>query len=883
MISPVYNVGNYLSDFFSGLEAQTCGMEELEIILVDDGSTDDSLALCTEFASRHENVRVLTKANGGQASARNLGIEHASAPWITFPDPDDALSPNYFESVAAFMQLEGNRNTRLFGAHILKWFEDRDVVADDHPTGFRFREGSTTVDLYGEPKFIHGNACLSFFRRDIVEQFGLRFHTGLKTRFEDGHFMSQYLLRCDRPTIGLIDEAQYFYRQRSDGSSTVQQARVDVRTYDSLPLLGYTSVLRLAIELKGEIPRWLQTLVLYDFIWLFKSDVHSKIPSRTVPKPALEKFHERIAEIVEMFEPEVILGFDMMTVPAWLLEAAAFGYSDEQYVSSAHVGNIDKRRKLVEIRYRYTGALPSEALYVRGEVVEPHFSKVKDLDVLGRTLLKERSLWVSSRGVVRLEVNGRMRKIEPKERTPHQFKLTTGDIRRFDREQREKAVPSLYRRNDTRAVDQLSQGAKRAARSLRGMLTKEGVFDVLLSTSMRMLWNRRRFGAAWAIMDREFEANDSAEQLYRWIDANRPEIKRWFVLSKKSPDWRRLKNDGFALVDYGSFKWKLLLLLSAHLISSHADVYVTNPLPAGRFGKPQWRFSFLQHGVIKGDLSTWLNRKSIDFMVTSTEDEYRYIVGESPYSLGTAQVRLTGLPRYDALLEKSAAVPASEVNQIVIAPTWRQYLVGKFSSGSTRERNTDFTESDYLKYWQAVVTSDALHEVAKENNLEIVFMPHPNVQPYLDEFRLPSWVKVQHYAGADIQVVISKTALLITDYSSIAFNAAYLHRPVVYFQFDAERYRSEHTEGDAYFEYDQHGFGPVVKNVSDALNATRKLLTDDDFASEYIERARNTFPVRDGRNSERVFNAIEQLDRPLSCEEAAVAAPLDTWQTVAER
>src|SRR3954453_18603862 len=85
IVSAVYNVSPYLDDFIGSLEKQTFGLDRVQIIMVNDGSTDDSREILERWRARRPGiVTVLDKPNGGQASARNLGLEHARGEWITF-------------------------------------------------------------------------------------------------------------------------------------------------------------------------------------------------------------------------------------------------------------------------------------------------------------------------------------------------------------------------------------------------------------------------------------------------------------------------------------------------------------------------------------------------------------------------------------------------------------------------------------------------------------------------------------------------------------------------------------------------------------------------------------------------------------------------------
>lgn len=153
------------------------------------------------------------------------------------------------------------------------------------------------------------------------------------------------------------------------------------------------------------------------------------------------------------------------------------------------------------------------------------------------------------------------------------------------------------------------------------------------------------FDEAWTFIDRDTEAHDNAEHLYRYVRMFHPEVNAWFVVRRESPDWERLAADGFRLVAFGSRDHVRLLLNTQHLISSQADHYIVRPLDPRRFGSKSWRFTFLQHGVTKDDLSRWLNGKPISRFVTASIDEYESIAGDhTPYLFTTKETRLTGFP-----------------------------------------------------------------------------------------------------------------------------------------------------------------------------------------------------------------------------------------------
>src|SRR4051794_20696650 len=105
IVSAVYNVARYLDEYIEAMESQTFDLSRVEVIMVDDGSTDDSLAKLEAWRQRSpELVTVYTKPNGGQSTARNYGLARAHGEWISFTDPDDVLDRKYLAEIDAFLR-----------------------------------------------------------------------------------------------------------------------------------------------------------------------------------------------------------------------------------------------------------------------------------------------------------------------------------------------------------------------------------------------------------------------------------------------------------------------------------------------------------------------------------------------------------------------------------------------------------------------------------------------------------------------------------------------------------------------------------------------------------------------------------------------------------
>ena len=113
---------------------------------------------------------------------------------------------------------------------------------------------------------------------------------------------------------------------------------------------------------------------------------------------------------------------------------------------------------------------------------------------------------------------------------------------------------------------------------------------------------------SWLLMDRETKADDNAEHFYRYMMRHHPEQTCYFVLNKTAPDWDRLKQEGFKLVEFGGSEYEHHLRKAEKIISSHLEKHINNYF--GDLYEHSKKFVFLQHGVTQNDLSAWFNTKT---------------------------------------------------------------------------------------------------------------------------------------------------------------------------------------------------------------------------------------------------------------------------------
>lgn len=843
IISAAHNVQRFLPEFIASVDRQTFDLSRVEVVLVDDGSTDDSLAELQDWAARcPELVTVLSQPNAGQGAARNVALERVHGEWVSFPDPDDMLDPDYLAVVDAF--LAANEQAVLVATNRIAFGETAGVVGENNPMR-RMMTTDQLVDLDRFPGFFHNSVATGFFRREVIEREKLTFDSRIRPIYQDGYFCARYLLACTAPLVGFLRSARYTHRTRGDGSSTLQNSLLDPDRYLAVPRYGYLDILHRARDARGTVPEWLQTMILYELSWYFSSDAAvAGVPTAARGEVA-HQFVALLGEIAGLLDLAAVESFALRRFRSEWRDILLHGLGGSRWVSPyVVVDKHDPAQRLVRIAYRFVGEPPQEVIYSRGRPFTPEHAKLRSHEYFEHTLLYERIAWVPADGTLRVELDDKPVELRGDWPAPVVFDARPAQLRRM-------ADPQA----DARAR------AQEAAEEL----TAADRATLALARSRPV---RRKYRGAWALMDRLHDADDNAERLFRYLRDHRPDINAWFVLEQGTPDWERLRRDGYGrrLVAYGSRQYTLLMLNCAHLLSSHADAPVMRPAQILRLAQPGWRFTFLQHGVIKDDISRWLNRKDIALFVTSTPAEHESIAGEvTPYVFTTKEVKQTGLPRFDRLRELGARVPPDRRGYLLVCPTWRDWLNEVKEQGSHRRTvHDDFLQTEYVREWRAFLCDESLRALAAEEGLRIGFLPHPNIQPALHLIDLPAHVEPLEFAGRDIQQLIADTALMVTDYSSMVFNAAYLDRPVVYFQFDADQVLGGgHTGRRGYFDYERDGFGPVCDTAGQAVAAVRDCLSGHRRAPapQYLERIAATFPERDGRCCERTVAAVEDLTK----------------------
>ncbi|MCV3484005.1 CDP-glycerol:glycerophosphate glycerophosphotransferase [Campylobacter lari] len=803
IISAVYNVEKYLDDYFNSIINQRLDFKKnIFMILVDDGSTDDSANIIKKYQKKYpKNIIYLYKENGGQASARNLGLKYIQennykTPWVTFTDPDDFLDRNYFYEVDKFLSTHQDDDICMVATNIII-YNNITNTKSKHPLDFKFKNGNIIKPIVQLENEIQSSTP-ALFLMDAIREKKLLFNEEeiLKCNFEDGLFCYEYLINHSPFSIAYISTAIYIYRKGLSDSTTAKSL-LDKNLYLGIPNTIF-SKLFYSWKCMFQYTKFIQNVILYYFIFQIKDLINSPEKLSFMSENEKQRYLELLDQNFSYIDNDTIMKFSL--AGCWFFHKVGIlncFKNEKPPFQITYIEDYDPYKDQILITY-YTGDDKDiESIVVDGEEVYADYEKIVKYDFLDRVFCYQKRLWIhipkNAKDKLENFIDGEQSKISFNGK--HHQNVNIQDIRK----------------------------------EFQKRLPKSNI---------------------WLLMDRDYEADDNAEHLYRYIMQNHPEQEIVFALRKESSDWERLEKEGFNLIEFGSFEFERIIKKASKVISSHSDEYLM------RYITPRQQFIFLQHGVIKDDLSRWLNSKKIDLFITSTQAEYDSIANDyNCYKFGKKEMVLTGLARHDALLKNNR----SNVKQIFIMPTWRKNIVGNAAKSDIKDLKEYFKRSEYFQKWNSLLNNNGLKKLCELYSYTIVFNPHPYIMPYLKEFNISSNIKIANQ-NESLQELFCNSSLMITDYSSVAFEMAYLEKPILYYQFDKEEFFTSHTYQKGYFDYKKNGFGSVVENEENLLKELEILLKNNCKPfGVYKDNIDLTFVFKDCRCCERIYKKLNSI------------------------
>lgn len=355
----------------------------------------------------------------------------------------------------------------------------------------------------------------------------------------------------------------------------------------------------------------------------------------------------------------------------------------------------------------------------------------------------------------------------------------------------------------------------------------------------------------WLICETKDTARDNGISFYKYLCEEHKEINAFYAINKQSYDYQNIKKYN-NIIKWGSFKHYLYYMSSKWNISSHKEGNPNQTL----FTLLHLYFNlynnriFLQHGVLYQNYEMF-HQKNTKFkmFVTGAKPEYDFVKEKFGYK---NEVKYTGLARFDNLYKNKN----NNIKEIILyMPTWRRWFKSK----------EELINSTYYKKINSFINSEELESLLTKYDKKLLFCPHVGLSKYNNLYKTKNkHVDVLETKKESIQNLLIKGTVLITDFSSLHTDFAFMKKSILYYQYDELEFKERHIgrrANNTYYAYKKDGFGPVVKNEKDALNELEKILKNDcKLEIEYSKRIENFFELHDDKNCERIYEEIMKLD-----------------------
>ncbi len=358
----------------------------------------------------------------------------------------------------------------------------------------------------------------------------------------------------------------------------------------------------------------------------------------------------------------------------------------------------------------------------------------------------------------------------------------------------------------------------------------------------------------WLVCERADEARDNGYWFYKYLCESHSELDKAYAIKRDSVDYEKVKALNGKIIEFGSLKHWIYYLTAEFNISSQKEgkpnAAVCHFLEI--YGLWKNRRVYLKHGVVINDLKWhYYDVTKMWLYICSAKKEAAYCAERFGYPEGS--IALTGLCRFDNL-DNSIV----DNKTVFIMPTSREWLAHPIREYQKYDDIYHFENTEYYKNWSSFLTDPKLNKVIENNSLNVIFFLHPTMQKRYSRYfeTLDTKAKIMTNSDEDLQTMLKRASVLITDYSSVFMDFAYMRKPELFFQFDYDLFREGHYQ-EGYFSYENDGFGAVCKESGELVDELCKIVENTmKIEDKYINRINDYFAFEDNKNCERTYEAI---------------------------
>lgn len=846
VIIPIYNAEKYLEETINSVLKQTHPLDLIEIILINDGSTDKSEEICLKYKNTNNNIAYFSKTNGGVSSARNVGLKHAKGKYIMFLDSDDYISEETVSSLYLFFEQHYHEvdlvtyrilnltEKKIYNHVRLKYFsksEDKIFDLDDEIFPLQTNINIIIKNKLKSPKLFD-------------EKFN---------QIEDQKFITEILM--EKKKLGFCYKPVYYYRKDSLGISTLQaNPYYAFETY-----IGMFEEFIIKYSENSVVNKYIQALILYNFAWKIKQRVF--YPEH-YEENEYKKSVKRVEEIIKKINSEMIVTSPFIDP----FHKSYFLFLNKKNLklltdidglkllnTNGETVLEEKQIEIVFTKFRVRGNQIDINAFLKSKIF--HYVKPK-LYVQNDKKIKEIKLKLSNHSNYKSRI-----KTNIFYSFDIKIPLDVFDEYNFVVKINKKISPvrfihlfnSVFFKKTNKNI--IIQNRKISLDCTKIKISKPSFVDksfIKIKSNAKYLCENYKISLyriinffypkkkiVWLYSDRK-GVIDNAFYQFKNDFSNKDNIIKYYVVDGDITDFKNkfTVEELKFVVNFKSLKHKMLFLNSSKILTSFSEVSAFCPFGKGLrwyLDIVNFELIYLQHGILHAHLP-WLYSKEksyIDKFVVSSNFEKNNLINN--YNYNKQDLILSGMPRLDVIETKK-----DKKNKILLALSWRSNLIGPLKNNDRELKTEDFLKSKYYKELNNVLKNKQLNELLKKYNIYLDVISHPIFKPYdylFDFSNKQSHIKnIKEAHPGDYK-------LLITDYSSIVFDYVYNNCSIMYFVPDYELFRAGVSHN--YNKLDlplEEGFGPLCLDVKSLINEIEKYLKNNYMLDKtYVEKSENFF------------------------------------------
>lgn len=361
----------------------------------------------------------------------------------------------------------------------------------------------------------------------------------------------------------------------------------------------------------------------------------------------------------------------------------------------------------------------------------------------------------------------------------------------------------------------------------------------------------------WLIYEKFSEtAQDNSFYFFKYCYENYPNRNIYYIITKDSKDYSNVEKYKDKVIHFMSIKHLIYMCAAKLLIASESKGHSYAWRVQTGYVKEKLnekKMVFLQHGVTALKRVDGVFKKTasngVDLFVATSNYEKNII--EEYFNYKPEEIIITGFTRWDVLKDKSKDLKNKE---IFFMPTWRNWL--------DEVPEAEFEKSSYFINYMEILNSKELHKILEENEITINYFVHPKFKYYIDKFSTNSKnIKIVQPGEIQVNELLMRASLLITDYSSVAWEMYYQNKPTLFYHFDINDYNK--YQG-SYLDMENELFGDKAMNPTELIQYIKNYVnTDFKHPEKFVKMRKKYFSYVDNKNCERTYKEIYKRRKKL--------------------